>query len=84
MCNNAHCGLGKRNDDILIETLCIFQEVPTHSLLTVNMEHDLSDAHLRPDFNDPMYEDEDSSEDSFADLYDREGFNDFFAAGYIT
>ncbi|CAK1580920.1 unnamed protein product [Parnassius mnemosyne] len=54
------------------------EEFPTHKLLTVNTYEDHSNPHLRPDFVDRMFED--SSDDSFEDLYDPDEFDDFLAA----
>ncbi|XP_045501005.1 uncharacterized protein LOC123698432 isoform X1 [Colias croceus] len=47
---------------------------PTHKLLAVNLHEDLSNPHMRPDFVDRVFED--SSDESFDDLYDHEDFND--------
>ncbi|RVE49966.1 hypothetical protein evm_005434 [Chilo suppressalis] len=59
------------------------QENQKHKLLTVNIEEDLSNPNLRPDFVDQMFDY--SSEDSLDDLYDHdlydhdlyEDFDDF-------
>ncbi|KAJ0175060.1 hypothetical protein K1T71_009201 [Dendrolimus kikuchii] len=51
-------------------------EYPEHKLLKVNVTEDRSILQLRPDFIDRVFED--SSDDSFDDIYDHEDFNEFF------
>ncbi|CAG9790974.1 unnamed protein product [Diatraea saccharalis] len=51
------------------------QEYPKHKLLTVNMDEDLSNPNLRPDFVDQMFDY--SSDDSLDDLYDHDLYEDF-------
>ncbi|KPJ19370.1 F-box/LRR-repeat protein 4 [Papilio machaon] len=50
-------------------------ELPTHRLLAVNVDEDRSNPHLRPDFVDRIFDD--SSDDSFDDLYEPEDLDDF-------
>ncbi|XP_075979877.1 uncharacterized protein LOC142979021 isoform X2 [Anticarsia gemmatalis] len=52
------------------------KEFPNHKLLTVDVQDDRSNPHLRPDFVDRIFED--SSDDSLGDLYDHDDFDDFF------
>lgn len=54
------------------------EELPTHKLLSVDIQNDRSKPHLRPDFVDQIFEG--SSDDSLGDLYDHDEFNEFFGA----
>ncbi|XP_013170008.1 PREDICTED: uncharacterized protein LOC106119516 isoform X2 [Papilio xuthus] len=51
------------------------KELPTHRLLSVNVEEDRSNPHLRPDFVDRIFDE--SSDDSFDDLEEPEDLDDF-------
>ncbi|XP_068622662.1 F-box/LRR-repeat protein 7-like isoform X2 [Battus philenor] len=48
-----------------------------HPLLTVNVDDDRSNPHLRPDFVDRIFDN--SSEDSFDDIYEQDDIDDFLA-----